>query len=112
MKKERQIGLRVGIPALFCMELEEYHKHAQGAHRALSFPDFLGFLVGLGLDAYKKDYRQREGEASESPDVFPEHDRDTAEPYKVDFWDFPDDAPVLRKTEARTAAFRELEEAI
>jgi hypothetical protein len=108
MEKERQIGLRVGIPALFCMELEEYHKHAQGAHRALSFPDFLGFLVGLGLEAYKKDYRQMDSEASESP----EHDRDTAEPYKVDFLDFPDDAPVLRKTEARTAAFRELEEAI
>jgi hypothetical protein len=54
MKKERQIGLRVGIPALFCMELEEYHKHAQGAHRALAFPDFLGFLIGLGLEAYRK----------------------------------------------------------
>jgi hypothetical protein len=60
MKKERQIGLRVGIPALFCMELEEYHKHASGAHRALSFPGFCGFLVGLGLEAYRKQYRQEE----------------------------------------------------
>jgi hypothetical protein len=68
MKKERQIGLRVGLPALFCMELEEYHKHAQGAHRALSFPDFLGFLIGLGLEAYRKG-TMPEPEQEEAPDI-------------------------------------------
>jgi hypothetical protein len=79
MKKEPQIGLRVGIPAFFCMELEEYYKHAQGAHRALAFPDFLGFLVGLGLETYKKQYRQeeapdiqQEGEYDESPRIIRE----------------------------------------
>jgi hypothetical protein len=46
---------------------EEYHRHASGAHRALAFPDFLGFLVGLGLEAYKRQYRQEE-----VPDVSPE----------------------------------------
>jgi hypothetical protein len=66
MRKERQIGLRVGIPALFCMELEEYHKHAQGAHRALVFPDFLGFLIGLGLEAYRKGTMP---EPEEAPDI-------------------------------------------
>jgi hypothetical protein len=73
MRKEKQIGLRVGIPALFCMELEEYHKHARGAHKALSFPDFLGFLIGLGLETYRKQYRQEEapdtgGEPEEPPE--------------------------------------------
>jgi hypothetical protein len=112
MKKERQIGVRVGLPAFFALEVEDVYRHTQGAHRALAFPDFLGFLIGLGLEAYNKDCQQREGEVSKSPDISPNHDRDTAEPYKVDFWDFPDDAPVLRKTEVRTAALRELEEAI
>jgi hypothetical protein len=53
------------------MELEEYHKHTQGAHRALAFPDFLGFLVGLGPEAYKRQYRQEE-----VPDVPPEGEHD------------------------------------
>jgi hypothetical protein len=70
MKHDRQIGLRVGLPAFFCMELEEYHKHASGAHRALAFPDFVGFLVGLGLESYRKQYRQEEGpESSGAPDA-------------------------------------------
>jgi hypothetical protein len=48
------------------MELEEYHKHAQGAHRALAFPDFLGFLIGLGLEAYRKGTTP---EQEKSPDI-------------------------------------------
>jgi hypothetical protein len=101
MKKDRQIGIRVGLPAFFALEVENVYKHTSGAHRALAFPDFCGFLVGLGLEAYRKQYRQEE---------VPDHDRDTAEPYMADFWDFPNVTPVLRKTEARTAAFRVLEE--
>jgi hypothetical protein len=58
MRKEKQIGIRVGLPAFFTLELEDIYKHASGAHRALAFPDFCGFLIGLGLEAYKKTNRQ------------------------------------------------------
>jgi hypothetical protein len=54
MKKERQIGIRVGVPAFFCLELEDVYKHSEGAHRALAFPDFVGLLVGIGLEQYRK----------------------------------------------------------
>jgi hypothetical protein len=54
MKKERQIGVRVGLPAFFALELEDVYRHTQGAHRALAFPDFLGLLIGLGLEEYRK----------------------------------------------------------
>jgi len=54
MKKERQIGIRVGVPAFFALELEDVYKHSQGAHRALAFPDFCGLLIGLGLEQYRK----------------------------------------------------------
>jgi hypothetical protein len=53
MKKQRQIGVRVGMPAFFVLELEDVYKHAEGAHRALAFPDFVGLLVGMGLEAYR-----------------------------------------------------------
>jgi hypothetical protein len=56
MKKERQIGIRVGVPAFFCLELEDVYKHFEGAHRALAFPDFVGLLVGLGLEQYRRLY--------------------------------------------------------
>jgi hypothetical protein len=54
MKKERQIGIRVGMPAFFTLELEEVYRHSEGAHRALAFPDFCGLLIGLGLEQYRK----------------------------------------------------------
>jgi hypothetical protein len=54
MKKEKQIGVRVGLPAFFALEVEDVYKHASGAHRALAFPDFPGFLIGLGLEEYRK----------------------------------------------------------
>jgi hypothetical protein len=54
MKKERQIGIRVGVPAFFALELEDVYKRTEGAHRALAFPDFIGLLVGMGLDQYRK----------------------------------------------------------
>ena len=54
MKKERQIGIRVGLPAFFALELEGVYRHTEGAHRALSFPDFCGLLIGLGLEVYRK----------------------------------------------------------
>ena len=55
MKKERQIGIRVGVPAFFALELEDVYRHTEGAHRALAFPDFVGLLVGLGLEQYQKE---------------------------------------------------------
>jgi len=54
MKKEKQIGVRVGLPAFFALELEDVYRHTEGAHRALAFPDFVGLLVGIGLEQYKK----------------------------------------------------------
>jgi hypothetical protein len=54
MKKEPQIGIRVGVPAFFALELENVYKHTEGAHRALAFPDFVGLLVGMGLEQYRK----------------------------------------------------------
>jgi hypothetical protein len=63
------------------MEVEEYHKHAQGAHRALSFPDFLGFLIGLGLEAYRKSNAPPEPEQEKVPeDSDEEESRPATEP--------------------------------
>jgi hypothetical protein len=65
MKKEKQIGVRVGLPAFFALEVEDVYKHTQGAHRALAFPDFLGLLIGLGLE----EYRRTHGTKPEAPDI-------------------------------------------
>jgi len=54
MKKERQVGIRVGVPVFFALELEDVYRHTEGAHRALAFPDFVGLLVGIGLEQYRK----------------------------------------------------------
>ena len=54
MKKEKQIGVRIGLPVFFLLELEEIYKRREGPHRALAFPDFVSLLVGMGLEAYRK----------------------------------------------------------
>jgi hypothetical protein len=84
MKKERQIGIRVGVPAFFALELEDVYRHTEGAHRALAFPDFVGLLVGLGLEQYRKGNAlpeaQKEapdGEERETPEGDPLHLFDT-----------------------------------
>jgi hypothetical protein len=72
MKKERQIGVRVGLPTFFALEIEDVYRHTSGAHRALAFPDFLGLLIGLGLETYRKQYRQEEApdiEEAEQPEA-------------------------------------------
>ena len=92
MKKERQIGVRVGLPAFFALEVEDVYRHTSGAHRALAFPDFLGLLVGLGLEAYRKQYQQKE-----APDL----GRNASEPHKADFRGFPDNVPVPWGKQAR-----------
>jgi hypothetical protein len=71
MRKEKQIGIRVGLPAFFALELEDVYKHTEGAHRALAFPDFCGFLIGLGLEAYRKTNRQEEAPAAAPDDGEP-----------------------------------------
>lgn len=53
MKRENQIGCRVSFPSSFFMDLEDCWKHEAGAHRALTFQDFLNMLVGFGLETYK-----------------------------------------------------------
>jgi len=69
MKKERQIGIRVGVPAFFALELEDVYKRSEGAHRALAFPDFVGLLVGMGLEQYRKGKGLPEAAQGEAPDT-------------------------------------------
>jgi hypothetical protein len=66
MKHDRQIGIRVGPPAFFALEVEEVYKHESEAHRALAFPDFCGFLIGLGLEEYRERHKPR---TAERPDL-------------------------------------------
>ena len=70
MKKERQIGIRVGVPAFFALELEDIYKHTSGAHRALAFADFVGLLIGMGLETYRKQNmtEPREADNDEAPE--------------------------------------------
>jgi hypothetical protein len=79
MKKERQIGIRVGVPAFFALELEDVYRHTEGAHRALAFPDFCGLLVGLGLEQYRKGNAAAEAGQGETPDT-EEGERSGADP--------------------------------
>jgi hypothetical protein len=83
MKKEPQIGIRVGVPAFFALELENVYKHTEGAHRALAFPDFVGLLVGIGLEAYRKQNAPLE------PDIDDKAPEDT--------WDWPEKGPKVLK---------------
>jgi hypothetical protein len=74
MKKERQIGIRVGVPAFFALELEDVYKRTEGAHRALAFPDFVGLLVGMGPEQYRKgNATPDEAPAIEEPEGEPLH---------------------------------------
>jgi len=65
-EKDRQVGVRVGLPVFFALELEDVYRHTEGAHRALAFPDFIGLLVGMGLDAYRKQNAAPIGKAAEA----------------------------------------------
>jgi len=68
--KDRQVGVRVGLPVFFALELEDVYRHTEGAHRALAFPDFCGLLIGLGLEAYRKQNTQPSAQARETLDDF------------------------------------------
>ena len=86
MKKERQIGIRVGLPAFFTLELEDIYKHSEGAHRALAFPDFVGLLVGMGLEAYQQGKYRAQSTEEDIDDETPE-----------DAWDWPEKRPQVLK---------------
>jgi hypothetical protein len=98
MKKERQIGIRVGVPAFFALELEDVYRHSEGAHHALAFPDFVGLLVGLGLEAYRKGKPLPE-EARRTPREEERPEGDTLNLFDIDRRMLPD-------------MFKEYEEAI
>ena len=98
MKKDRQIGIRVGLPAFFALELENVYRHSEGAHKALSFPDFCGLLIGIGLETYRKalasESEQEKGSATDMlhlfdmapeglPDLFREFDEAMEEPKEM-----------------------------
>jgi hypothetical protein len=61
--KDRQVGIRVGLPVFFALELEDVYRHSEGAHRALAFPDFCGLLIGIGLEAYRRQNIPEQQEA-------------------------------------------------
>ncbi|MCL2277181.1 MAG: hypothetical protein FWC21_04725 [Treponema sp.] len=94
MRKEKQIGIRVGLPAFFALELEDVYKHSSGAHRALAFPDFIGLLVGMGLEAYRKQNPQTLRETDET---------EASAGDDADDWDFPVQANALRWREEKSA---------
>jgi hypothetical protein len=80
MIKEKQIGIRVGVPAFFCLELEDVYKRGEGAHQALAFPDFVGLLVGMGLEQYGRQYAP----------VMPEPETEGGPEAGGEGWDFPE----------------------
>ena len=86
MKKEPQIGVRVGLPAFFTLELEDVYQHTGGAHRALTFPDFLGLLIGLGLEQYR---RQSGAAANRAVGIAPNAPDQKEPDNEPDAWDWP-----------------------
>ena len=79
MKKERQIGVRVGMPAFFVLELEDTYKRSEGPHKALAFADFVGLLVGMGLEQYRK----------QNAPAMPEPETEGEPEAGGEDWDFP-----------------------
>ena len=104
MKKERQIGIRVGVPALFALELEDVYKHKEGAHRALAFPDFCGLLIGLGLEAYRKGNAAPEARQEEAPEDIEDEEGEDRKADPLRLFDIP--------PEALPDLFREFDEAM
>jgi hypothetical protein len=101
MKKEKQIGVRVGMPVFFVLELENFYKRREGAHRALAFPDFVGLLVGMGLEVYSKRNAASSSGAPEGEDIEEEHTLE-GEPLQL----------FNMKPEALHDLFREFDEAM
>jgi hypothetical protein len=87
MKKERRIGIRVGVPAFFALELEDVYRHSKGAHRALAFPDFVGLLVGEGLEVYKERHAP----------AMPEPETEGGPEAEGEDWDWQEESPRVLK---------------
>jgi hypothetical protein len=105
MRKERRIEIRVGVPAFFALELEGVYRHTEGAHRALAFPNFVGLLVGLGMEAYRKG----NATAPIGKDEAPDEGSEKAIPlFDLDPKSLPD---LFRDFDRATAPRKEKEEA-
>jgi hypothetical protein len=76
--KDRQVGVRVGLPVFFALELEDVYRHTEGAHRALAFPDFCGLLIGLGLEMYRKQNTQPGDSIREAPEDIEDYSPENA----------------------------------
>jgi hypothetical protein len=76
--KDRQVGVRVGLPVFFALELEDVYRHTEGAHRALAFPDFCGLLIGMGLEAYRKQNAQPGRSIGEAPEDIEDYSPENA----------------------------------
>jgi hypothetical protein len=55
------------------------------------------FRVCSSPDCTIYQYRKEQEEAPECGREVSAHTKDTTGPYRTDFWDFPDDAPVPRR---------------
>jgi hypothetical protein len=84
--KDRQVGVMVGLPVFFAMELEDVYRHKEGAHRALAFPDFCGLLIGLGLEAYRKQNAQPRGNIGEAPGAIEDYTPEKALTFCMGEW--------------------------
>jgi len=108
MRKEKQIGVRVGLPAFFALELEDVYRHTEGAHRALAFPDFIGLLVGIGLEQYKKGNAPApigSGEAPEDKGTEEEDSPENGLAYCAEKDDAKEDIEEKQLAEAKIISF-------
>jgi hypothetical protein len=64
----KTVTFRVGVSTFFAMKLKSAHWHLEGAHRALSFSDFVGLLVEMGMEEYCKGNALPEARQEEAPD--------------------------------------------
>jgi hypothetical protein len=87
MKHDRQIGIRVGLPSMFCLELEDVYKNASGPHRGIAFADWCGLLIGYGLEAYRIKHIRQDGRAPEPSGAADDREEWGAEPDRGARWD-------------------------
>jgi hypothetical protein len=66
MKKEHRIGIRVNLPEIFITDVRNEYEHVSGAYQAISFSSFMGLLIGMGLEAYRKTHRETSAVDDES----------------------------------------------
>jgi hypothetical protein len=82
--KELQVRIRIDVPESFSLELEKVYQHTEWAHRAIAFPDFVGLLVGLGLEQYRNGKTLPEVGQEETPDDGKTQEGDTLHLFDID----------------------------